>query len=1125
METQQTASLKSIALTKGFLPMWGSQCLLSFNDNCFKILVSMVAVETARQAGASASDLPLVAGAFVTPFLLFSGLAGRLADSMSKPKLLQIMKAAEVLAMLLGTLALASGHLHAMLGVVFLMGMHSTFYGPARSGLTPELVGTTSLAGANGLLDMGSYLSIVVGTLAGTLLFAKLGGALWMAGALLTTLAMVGFLFTLRLPKGEAASKASEAKLIDGLRHLVGDQEILRTVLGIAGFWFLGALMQMLVLLLAKESLHIEDSATGLLLAALAVGIGLGSLVAGRISANGIELGLVPVGGLAIVAGLLLLAQATTFGGAVTALFALGLSAGLWIVPLDAYLQFRTRPEERGRMLGASNFVNTLGTLAAPALLWVAQRAGVPVQKLLYVAAAFALCCAVGAMVATWRQLIRMAVLTVVRLVYRIRLTGAEHIPAQGGALLVANHVTYVDGLLIATATQRLIRFLVIEKHYQQFAPLMRSFGAIPVRQGRPRDVVQMIERSREALKAGDVVCIFPEGNLTHTGNTQEFQRGMEKIAEGLNVPIIPIHLGGLWGSVFSFSGGKFFGKRPKQMPYPVSITIGAPLAATTTAVEARDAVLELGVAAAQTEAETYETLPEAFVKAAKQNPEKLAVADSSGKALSYREMLTASLLLARDVKKLEGDMVGLLLPASVGGALVNVAALMAGKTPVNLNFTSGAEAMESAIRQCGIERVVTSKVFLAKAKMEERAGMVYLEDLLGKKSGVEKAIAYAATYLPAVVLRWMVRHGEAGDLATVIFSSGSSGQPKGVMLSHANIRANIEGSAQAFAIAPEDRIAGVLPFFHSFGFTFTLWFPLVKGLAGVYHANPLDAKAVGTVIDRYKATLLLATPTFLSTYTRVIPAEQMRSLRTVLAGAEKLRESVAEAFAEKFGVMPREGYGATEMAPVIAVNVDHVRYEGTTQHGWASGSVGRVLPGMAVRVVDPETYAAKRHGEEGLILVNGANRMMGYLHDAARTAQVLRDGWYNTGDMGRLDEEGFLYLTGRLSRFSKIAGEMVPHGKVEEAIAEILGQDGKVVVVSLPCEERGEKLAAVFQHASWTAEGLAKALLETGLPKLWLPKRDCLVAVEEVPLLGTGKADLRRAKEMAMEALCGVSC
>jgi acyl-[acyl-carrier-protein]-phospholipid O-acyltransferase/long-chain-fatty-acid--[acyl-carrier-protein] ligase len=517
--------------------------------------------------------------------------------------------------------------------------------------------------------------------------------------------------------------------------------------------------------------------------------------------------------------------------------------------------------------------------------------------------------------------------------------------------------------------------------------------------------------------------------------------------------------------------------------------------------------------------------LPEAFVTTAKRKPGKLALADSSGRALSYRDALTASLLLARDLRKMEGEMVGLVLPASVGGALANVAATMAGKVPVNLNFTSGAEAMDSAIEQCGIRTIVTSKVFRAKARIEERAGMVYLEDLLSAKTKVAKAAAYASTYLPVAVLRRMVRQGAPEDLATVIFSSGSSGRPKGVMLSHANIQANIEASAQAFAIAPEDRIAGVLPFFHSFGFTFTLWFPLVKGLAGVYHANPLDAKAVGTVIDQYKATLLLATPTFLSNYTLVVPAEQMKSLRTVLAGAEKLRESVAEAFAEKFGVMPREGYGATEMAPVIAVNVDHVRYEGTTQHGWASGSVGRVLPGMAVRVVDPETFRAKRHGEEGLILVNGANRMMGYLHDAARTAQVLRDGWYNTGDMGKVDEKGFLYLTGRLSRFSKIAGEMVPHGKLEEAMAEILGQDGKVVVVSLPCEERGEKLAAIFQHAGWTAEGLAKALLETGLPKLWLPKRDCLVAVEEVPLLGTGKVDLRRAKELAMEALCGVSC
>jgi acyl-[acyl-carrier-protein]-phospholipid O-acyltransferase/long-chain-fatty-acid--[acyl-carrier-protein] ligase len=282
------------------------------------------------------------------------------------------------------------------------------------------------------------------------------------------------------------------------------------------------------------------------------------------------------------------------------------------------------------------------------------------------------------------------------------------------------------------------------------------------------------------------------------------------------------------------------------------------------------------------------------------------------------------------------------------------------------LNFTSGKEGVESAIAQCGIRRIVTSRLFLAKARMEERAGMVFVEDLLGGISKFEKVIGLLASYLPAFVLKKLVAGGESSDMATVIFSSGSSGLPKGVMLSHQNVMSNIEASGMMIHLGAADRIAGVLPFFHSFGFTFTLWFPLVKGIGGVYQMNPLDAKGVGTLVEKFNATVLLATPTFLANYTKVVSPEQFRSLKLVLAGAEKLRESVVEGFAARFGVTPREGYGATEMAPVIAVSVEDVVVDGLVQKGWSRGSVGRPLPGVAVRVVDVETGRCCRWGMRG---------------------------------------------------------------------------------------------------------------------------------------------------------------
>lgn len=1110
----------SLLRTPGFLPLWASQCLLSFNDHSYKILVSMLTVDLAARTG-QAGELPLVAAAFVVPFLLFSGIAGRLADTTSKPALLRFMKVVEVLAMLAGTAAFAMNSLPAMIGVVFLMGTHSTFYGPARAGFTPELVGTRALAGANGLLDMGSYLSIVLGTLAGTVLFGVWKDHLWYAGVLLTTIALIGLAITMRLPKGAPAadSKREKTSVLSGIKHLIADKPLARTVLGIAGFWFLGALMQILILPFAKHNLHLNDSDTGLLLAALAIGIGLGSFLAGRISKDHIELGLLPFGGVGMVIGLAIFAFTTSFIPAAIALLAIGMSAGLWIVPLDAFLQYRAKPEERGRVLGVSSFVNTLGTLAAPGLMWIVERTNIPLHAVLVFAAVVALIGTGFALMMNLRYVLRFVLNTFMRTIYRVEVSGQENIPATGGALIVCNHVTFIDGLLLTLCTPRFVRFLVIEKHYNQFKWLMQYIGAIPVRHGRPRDVVQMIERARKELQDGRVVCIFPEGDLTHTGQVMPFQRGMEKIAEGLDVPVIPVYQWGLWGSIFSYEGGRILFKWPKRIPYPVRVEIGAPLPKGVKAAEAREAVVALSAEAARRDTDKMPQLQQAFVRAAKKYPARLAVADSTGKELSFHKLLTGALLLSKQMRQQKGEMIGIMLPASVGAAVTNVATMFAKKTPVNLNFTVGAAAVDSAMSQCQIQTIVTSKAFCAKAKIDARPEMVYLEDLFANTNGLAKVTAAVTALLPGFVLERMLRQGDGNphDLATVLFSSGSSGQPKGVMLSHANLLSNIEASAHVIPLTREDKIAGILPFFHSFGFNFTLWFPLVRGVSAVYHANPMDAKGVGTLIEKYRATVLLATPTFSGMYTRTVEREKFASLKLVLVGAEKLRPSVAEAFHDKFGITPMEGYGATEMAPVIAVNTWDVQTE-LFYRGNKPCTVGRPLPGVAVQTVDPATYEALPAGSEGLILVSGANRMMGYWNDAGRSAEVIRDGWYITGDVGRIDEDGFLHLTGRLSRFSKIAGEMIPHGRIEEAVQEVIAPDKRCCVVALSDEERGERIVVVYDDAEVAPAALAAELLKSGLPNLWIPKKDCLLQVPEVPQLGSGKTDLRRAKELAEE-------
>src|SRR5689334_19498396 len=445
-------------------------------------------------------------------------------------------------------------------------------------------------------------------------------------------------------------------------------------------------------------------------------------------------------------------------------------------------------------------------------------------------------------------------------------------------------------------------------------------------------------------------------------------------------------------------------------------------------------------------------TLGSRFVRQAKRRWSSLAIADSTGRELTCGRTLAGALLLSRAARRLAppGTAIGLLLPASVGGALANIAASLAGAVPVNLNFTAGHDAMAAAIERCGIETIVTSRAFVKRAGIETLRGMIFLEDVVARtRAPARAAMLVAARLLPAAATERLFLAPTAPDtLATIIFSSGSTGVPKGVMLTHANIVANIDAANRVFRLQPNDVMLGVLPFFHSFGFTATLWLPLCIGCAAAYHANPIDAKTIGELAAAYHATILISTPTFCAAYVRKIQRDQFAHLRLAIVGAERLRGPIAVQFRERFGVDLLEGYGCTEMAPVVAVNVPD---ESDRAHGAAvgvrRGSVGRPLPGIDAKVVDPESGDGPLVGREGLLLVRGPNRMAGYLGDPDSTRAAMRDGWYVTGDIAMIDTDGFIHITDRLSRFSKIAGEMVPHMKVEEELQALLAEPSTCVV------------------------------------------------------------------------------
>ncbi len=717
-------------------------------------------------------------------------------------------------------------------------------------------------------------------------------------------------------------------------------------------------------------------------------------------------------------------------------------------------------------------------------------------------------------------NLIRIAAWLVTRALYRVRVLNPENIPARGPAVVVSNHVSYLDAFLIGLCLPVFPRFLLNRPYYERLGPLARLLRTIPLSEGPRRDVVDSLETARRELQRGGVVGIFPEGGVTRTGNLLPFRRGLEKILEGTDAQVTPVWLEGLHGGWLSYRGARFV-RRPPGFRRRLVIAFGKPLPPTVTALEARQAVMELGAQAAGAFHGPRDRLERRFIVTAKRHWGKLAIADSTGRELSFGRTLAAAIMLARRLRRRTAGepMIGIVLPATAGAALANLAVLMSGQIPVNLNFTAGRQAMNTAIQRCGLRTLLTSRAFLAKANLAEMEGMAFLEDLLGNLSALEKlSTLLLARLTPARLLERLYGGRSVDDTATVIFSSGSTAEPKGVVLSHRNIISNIDSLLRIFPLEAGDRALGVLPFFHVFGFTCALWFPLTSGYTVVYHPSPMDARAVGELAARYRTSLLMATPTFFGHYLRRCEPEEFRRLRYAIAGGEKLPSALARAFQQKFGIELLEGYGATEMSPVVAVNVPDVEIGGLHQRGHKPGTVGQPIPGVAVRIVDPNTGAPLPLGREGLILATGPGRMLGYLGAPERTAEALREGWYVTGDIGAMDEEGFLRIADRLSRFSKIAGEMVPHVQVEQVISEVL-QGAPCAVMAAPDVERGERLIALYVCPDVSPAELWSRLNRSGLPKLWIPKRENIHQVAELPPpLASGKLDLRRLKALALE-------
>jgi acyl-[acyl-carrier-protein]-phospholipid O-acyltransferase/long-chain-fatty-acid--[acyl-carrier-protein] ligase len=854
-----------------------------------------------------------------------------------------------------------------------------------------------------------------------------------------------------------------------------------------------------------------------------------GSFAAGYLSGGKIEYGLIPLGAIGMtVFGALLYNPGHSLQSAAWHLGLLGFFGGFFAVPLNALIQHRPRREEKGGVIAAANLLSFVGVfLAAGAYYLFASGLHQTARGIFLDGAILTAVMTIYAVYLLPDSLLRLVLWMVTHSIYRIRVEGRENIPETGGALFVANHMSLVDALLLLASTDRPIRFLMYKGIYDLpfVKPGAKMIRAIPISSElRPREMLQSLREASNAIRSGEVVCIFAEGQITRIGQLLPFRRGMERIMKGVDAPIVPVNLDGVWGSIFSFERGRFLWKMPRSIPYPVTVSFGKPMPATSTPFEVREAVQQLQTDAYRYHKKRMHTLPRALVRTAHGSPFRFAMGDKRRARMSWGMALLSAILLARRLRSTWAgqEMVGILLPPSVPGALVNFAAVLSGKIPVNLNYTSSNETLESCAQQCKLETVITTKLLLERIPLKVPGKTVLLEEAAAAPRIGEKIAALLLWFLPGYWLERILSHAKPktlDDLATVIFSSGSTGEPKGVMLTHYNIASNIEQMGQTFALERKDVLLGVLPFFHSFGFTVTLWLPAVLGCGVAYHPSPLDLTAVSELVRDYRVTFLLATPTFLQAYLRRCSPEDFGSLQFVVVGAEKLPERLALAFEDRFGIRPLEGYGATECSPVIAVNTRDFRAPGFRQVGAKRGHIGHPLPGISVRIVDPETRARLPVGTSGLLLVRGPNVMKGYLGKPEKTAEVLQDGWYVTGDIAAEDEDGFLTITDRLSRFSKIGGEMVPHIKIEEKLQELAGAtEQKFVVSGVPDGKKGERLVVLHTIPPDELKALLDRMPEAGLPNLWTPRANQFFHVEELPHLGSGKLDLRRVHEMAVD-------
>lgn len=1162
---------KSFLKINGILPFLFVAFINAFIDLGHKIIIQNTIYKIYEE------DTQLLLTAIVNalillPFILMLSPSGFLADKYPKNWIMKISASFNVILAIIICACYYNGAFWTAFVFTFILGIQAALYSPSKYGFIKELVGKDFLAMGNGAVNAVSIVAILAGMAVFSLSFENLYHTnstnpsevleqVAPLGFVLIFFSLLEFYLTCRLPELKTENKElkfnkkeyfSAQLLIKNLKLIFKNKIIWLCIVGISIFWAISQLYLVTFPVFSKNELLIKNTFfVQISLGFSGIGVILGSLMAGKFSKNYIELGLIPLGAIGVFIITLCIPYFTSLITYSFLFFLFGFCGAMFIIPLNSLIQFHAKENELGKILAGNNFIQNITMLAFLILATLFANLKLDVVYLFYFIIFIALLSAFYVIYKLPFSLIRILLNIAFLGRYRLLVEGFENIPEKGGALLLGNHISFIDWAIVQMAIPRKIYFVmersIYSKWYIKF--FLDKFGVIPVSSGGSKASLELIA---EYIKNGNLVCLFPEGVLSRHGQLNEFKAGFEHVCSNLEENdgiILPFYIRGLWGSSFSRSDEEFSIRNKTLSKRNIAIAFGKAMPLHSKKDEVKARVFELSFMAWKSQCEAMHTIARAWIDNAKRNLNNIAIIDTIAGAITYRKMLSLSLILSTFIKentqKLnihtqrgsyapKEECVGILLPASFASSLLNLSVLIAQKVVVNLNFTAGEKALKAAIENAQISQIYTSKKFLEKLEskglkleFDKNIHLIYIEDIIDNfKKQKAKIIRtmLMVSILPSCILKVIFTPSKNNlAIAAILFSSGSEGAPKGIMLNNRNILSNIAQISDVLCTKNSDVMLSSLPPFHAFGLTVTTFLPLLEGIKSITFADPTDALGVAKAIAKNNVTIMCGTSTFLGIYARnkKLDALMFESLRIVVSGAEKLKNEVRNAFEMKFKKTIFEGYGATETTPVASVNLPN-RFDANywiIHRANKEGSVGMPLPGTAIRIVDPNTYENLKTNEDGLILIGGHQVMVGYLNNKEKTDEVIKeiDGirWYNTGDKGHLDEEGFLYIVDRYSRFAKIGGEMISLGTLEEEIAKFINTDVvKFCAVALEDEKKGEQIILLIECNDEFFEGICEAIKNSNMPAILKPNR--YFKVEKIPLLGSGKVDLKGAKELA---------